>query len=302
MQTFTGGQLITLREALFTLTAIYVLPGAAFAGAPGPAPMGQNPSPMVEHTRAHTRLKEDPPQGRREKLTIGTLFLPAGFQAKHGAPLLIFFHGPAWISETAGARNRKTAVISIQIGSGSRVYENAFVDPKSFGGLLAEAERLAAVSFTRITLAGWSAGCAAIRQILSEPEWYGRVQNVILMDGIHAGYAEGKPGPLESHLETDKLQTFVKLGRDAMESRKHVLVTHSEIFPGTFASTTETADYLLKELGLQRKATLKWGPQGTQALSEARAGRFMLIGFAGNSAPDHVDQLHSLPAYLKWIR
>jgi hypothetical protein len=41
---------------------------------------------------------------------------------------------------------------------------------------------------------------------------------------------------------------------------------------------------------------------GMQELSEVRAGKFLLIGYAGNSAPDHVDQLHSLPEYLKWLK
>jgi hypothetical protein len=81
-----------------------------------------------------------------------------------------------------------------------------------------------------------------------------------------------------------------------------MIVTHSEIFPGTYASTTETADYILAQLGLKRRAILKWGPMGVQQLSEARAGKFLLIGYAGNSAPDHVDQLHSLPVFLKWLR
>jgi len=26
------------------------------------------------------------------------------------------------------------------------------------------------------------------------------------------------------------------------------------------------------------------------------------MGYAGNSAPDHVDQLHSLPQIVKWLR
>jgi hypothetical protein len=37
---------------------------------------------------------------------------------------------------------------------------------------------------------------------------------------------------------------------------------------------------------------------GLQQLSEARSGKFLLIGYAGNSAPDHVDQLHALPTLL----
>jgi len=35
-----------------------------------------------------------------------------------------------------------------------------------------------------------------------------------------------------------------------------------------------------------------------QQLSEIRKGRFELLGFAGNSAPDHVDHLHAMPELL----
>ncbi len=35
-----------------------------------------------------------------------------------------------------------------------------------------------------------------------------------------------------------------------------------------------------------------------QQLSEVRAGGFELLGFAGNSAPDHVDQLHAMREFL----
>jgi hypothetical protein len=83
--------------------------------------------------------------------------------------------------------------------------------------------------------------------------------------------------------------------------RKSVLITHSEIFPGTFASTTETADWLVKAIGVPRRAVLKWGPMGLQQVSEARSGKFLLMGFAGNSAPDHVDQLHALSNWVAWI-
>ena len=86
-----------------------------------------------------------------------------------------------------------------------------------------------------------------------------------------------------------------------MAGKKILLLLHTEIFPGTFASTTETADWLLGVLGLRRKPVLEWGPMGTQQLSEVRKGGFHLAGFAGNSAPDHVDLLHSLPDFLRWI-
>ena len=90
--------------------------------------------------------------------------------------------------------------------------------------------------------------------------------------------------------------------RDAAAGRKRFTITHSEIFPGTYASTTECTDWLLGQLGLRRRAVLAWGPMGLQQLSDARAGRFHLMGFAGNTAPDHVDQLHALPALVKGLK
>ena len=69
-------------------------------------------------------------------------------------------------------------------------------------------------------------------------------------------------------------------------------------FPGTFASTTETADWMLRALGLRRTPVLRWGPRGMQQLSEVRSGKFEVLGFAGNSAPDHVDQFQSMPELL----
>ena len=124
----------------------------------------------------------------------------------------------------------------------------------------------------------------------------------MLIDGIHTDYEDGKPGPMESKLATDNLEIWLKYFRDAMAGRKRAVVTHSEIFPGTFASTTETADYLVRELDLRLRPVIKWGPMGTQQLSESRQGGFLLGGFAGNSAPDHVDQLHSLTDYLRWFK
>lgn len=257
----------------------------------------QNPSPMVEHTRAHPRLKQESPAGRREKLELGTLFVPA--KARKGR-LFVHFHGGAWLPEVAAYRNR-VAVISIQTGAGSGSYAKAFADAQRFGALLREAETKAGLTFGPVALTAWSAGHGAIREILKTPEYYQRVHRVLLIDGLHTGYAGGKPGPLESSLEPENLAVFVKFARDAVAGKKRLIVTHSEIFPGTFASTTETADYLLSQLELRCRPVLRWGPMGTQQLSEVRAGRFLLIGYTGNSAPDHVNQLHSLPVYLKWL-
>jgi hypothetical protein len=260
---------------------------------------------MVEHTRAHPRLKEETPPGRREALELGTLFLPAALRQTTPQRLFIHFHGGSWLPEVAAARVGKTAVISIQLGSGSSVYAKPFGDPELFGRLLTAAEQKAGTRFGPVTLTAWSAGYGAVREILKVPAHYARVERVLLIDGLHASYVGGNPGtgPSQtSEIETENLQIFLQFARDAVAGRKQMIVTHSEIFPGTFASTTETTDWLLGQLGLKRRPVVRWGPMGTQQLSEIRAGNLSVIGYAGNSAPDHVDQLHSLPDYLKWFK
>ena len=270
--------------------AVAILAAAARAQTP------QNPSPMVEHTRAHPRLKDEHPPGRREKIDLGTLYLPV----ERPRAVLFFFHGGTWLPEVAAARH-KIAVMSVQAGSGSATYARLFEDAQRWPRLLAEAEAKAGARFPRVLLGGWSAGCGAVRQILRAPESYARVDGLVCIDGIHTDYIDGKPGPLESRIGTENLAIWEQVARDAMAGRKRVLITHSEIFPGTFASTTETADYLVARLGLPRRAVLEWGPMGLQQVGETRSGQLRIMGFAGNSAPDHVDQLHALPSWLAWL-
>jgi hypothetical protein len=255
----------------------------------------QNPSPMVEHTREHPRLKEEHPAGRREKLDAGTLFIPQAIAGQKEAALLIFMHGGTWIPEVAAAKHGMAALV-IQRGDG---YKALFEKDGAFEALVDAAADKADMSWMQITVGGWSAGCQGIRAMLRHESAVKRIDRVLMIDGIHSSYAGGKPGPLESKIDTEPLQPIAAFAREAIAGRKRLLITHSEIFPGTFASTTETADWLLRELGVKRRSILEWGPMKTQQLSEAKSGSFHLLGFAGNSAPDHVDQLHALSDLLE---
>jgi hypothetical protein len=257
---------------------------------------------MVEHTRAHRRLVDEAVPGARRDLSMGRLFVPEALRRDGSVVLLVHFHGAPWIPETAAARAGDTVSLAVQLGSGSAVYARPFERAGRFSELVGEAEGAAEVQFAGVVVSGWSAGCGAVREVLRDTEGARRVDAAILIDGIHAGYSNGKPGPLESEIETAPLTPLAEFARLAMAGSKRMLVTHSEVFPGTYASTTETADWLLKELGVPRTAVLKWGPAGTQLLSEARSGGFALAGFAGNSAPDHIDHLHALPDFYKFVR
>lgn len=247
----------------------------------------------------HPRLEQTNPPGRREKLSIGTLFIPAHLAKHKHLPLLIHFHGDQWVPEVAAAQDGRFALISVQTGSDSDTYSALFSRPDTFGALLREASKKTGITFGPLTLTAWSAGYGAIRQILQVPAYYSQVQSVLLIDGLHADYKGGKTS---GELEPRHLQIFLKFATDAVAGHKHMIITHSEIVPGTFASTTETADWITEKLGLEPHPMVRPGPMGTRQLSEVRQGRLLIVGYAGNSGPDHVDQYHSLPFYLKWLR
>lgn len=271
---------------------LFTLAVCAWAQAP------QNPSPMTESTRPHSRIAEHEVSGQRVPLSLGSLLLPEHPQAV--MPLVIHFHGAPWLAEDAvRKRARNAAVIGIQIGSGSGVYARAFQEPGRMAALVAEARAAAKAEFCPIYLTSFSAGYGAIREVLRDPKSSGVVEGILLMDSLHSGYTTGTtPGPVEP----EPLAPFVEFARAAVAGRKRMVVTHSEVFPGTFASTTETADYLLSRLGLKHLPKLKEGPDGMQQLSRVHAGRFDLFGFAGNSAPDHVDHLNSMEEWLRLFR
>jgi hypothetical protein len=264
---------------------------------------------MAEETRAHERLTQKELGG-----TLRSFTGPAGRAVELRIPdrvretfdLVIHFHGAAWLAHQAVASADSRAVsAAVNLGAGSGAYARPFAESATFDTLLAALEReVAAVTGKparagRVTLTSFSAGYGAVRAILKEPRHFTRVSAVLLLDGMHVSYIpEGSPVASGGVLDTANLAAFADFARAATRGEKRFVVTHSEIFPGTFASTSETANWLLRAIGVKRERVLRWGPRGMQQLSEARAGKFELMGFAGNSAPDHIDQLHAMPEML----
>jgi hypothetical protein len=287
---------------------------AAHAQPPTPPAASQNPSPMVETTRTHERLTPRT-LGGATRLLAGPmgkpveLFVLEQARGRDVVDLVVHFHGAAWLPHQAVAALRTPVVVAVvNLGAGSGLYDRAFTDPAVFDSLLGGVIREISAAFGRplsvgrVTLTSFSAGHGAVRAILREPRHFAVVDAVLLLDGMHTSYVPDRTVlAAGGTLDTTNLAAFVDFARAAMRGEKRFLVTHSEIFPGTFASTTETADWLLGALGLRRTPVLRWGPRGMQQLSEVRAGRFELLGFAGNSAPDHVDHFHAMPELLAHV-
>jgi hypothetical protein len=298
-----------VRRALLAITLSLPTIAAAQENTPPPAP--QNPSPMVELTRAHDRIPERELAGSNRTFEgpLGkpvAVFIPATARTAKAIRLVVHFHGSAFLPAFAVSQLKGGyAVASVQLGAGNGIYDRNFSDPAAFDSLRAAFVRTVAnalgrpVTVRSVILSGFSAGHGAIRAILRDSAHFAAVDAVLLLDGLHTGYEpEGKVIHEGARLNESNLLEFLRFARAAREGRKRFLITHSEIFPGTFASTTETANYLLTQLGMTRKAVLQWGPLGMQQTSEARSGRFVVLGFAGNSAPDHIDHFHGMYHFL----
>jgi len=267
---------------------------------------------MIENTRAHVRLPQRDVPGMRRTFT-GPLdrpvqvFAPLGIGRLRSVKLVFLFHGAAFVTEAAASRTGKDyAAATVNLAPGSGVYDRTFSDPAAYDSLLASiTHELSAVAghgirIGHVALVGFSAGHGAIRAILRDAGHFDGVNAVLLLDGLHTSYIpEATVLEKGGTLDERNLEVWTRYAQAAMRGEKRFLITHSEIFPGTFASTTETTDYLVRTLGLHRTPVLLWGPGGMQQLSEAKKGRFEIMGFAGNSAPDHIDQLHGLPDFLR---
>ena len=284
--------------------------------APPPAPASlqaaQNPSPMLESTRVHERLTTRVLDGTERSFNGPAgkpveVWVPDRVRSRHAFDVVIHFHGASWLPRQAvAALGSRTVAVVLNLGAGSGIYDRSFADPAVFDTLLATVMREVAAAtgrvsrIGRVTLVGFSAGHGAVRAILREPRHLARVDAVLLLDGMHTSYVpEGQVLAAGGTLDTMNLVSLTAFARAAARGDKRMLIAHSEIFPGTYASTTETADWTIGALGLRRTPVLKWGPRGMQQLSEVHVRRLGVMGFAGTTAPDHIDQLHAMPELLK---
>jgi hypothetical protein len=265
---------------------------------------------MSDTTRPHPRSPESPAPGKRLTMPLGQLFLSDRFPSREQAPLIVHFHGEPRLIEQHIARSAPTAaLLAINLGAGSSRYADTFIDPARFRILLDQAASgVGTITGRRpvwssITLTSFSAGYGAVRAILQVPDNAALVNNVLLADSMHASYVtEGDvSAPRAADLPVDPagVAAFVSFAADAVANRKRFWITHSEVYPGTYASTTEAANAVLASLKLERRPVLQQGPIGMQQLSAARAGGFVVAGFAGNSAPDHLDHLYAIGDWLR---
>jgi hypothetical protein len=253
---------------------------------------------------------EATPLGRRVPLAEGaTLFVPDSYRPAAGGvvDVVLHLHGAASAVEPALVEAGWPAVLVEFNRKGlSSVYREPFSDPGLFPRLLDAAlggvKRLGLADNPRagrVVVSSFSAGFGGVRELLKVPEHFARIDGLVLADSLYCGY-DADAGP--KRVDPALMDGFRRFAREAAAGRKTMLVTHSAQVPDGYASTTETADDLIRTVGAAPEArSAVWADGWTQTRA-CQTGRFLVLGFSGAEGDDHMKHLRQIGKLWKRFR
>lgn len=127
----------------------------------------------------------------------------------------------------------------------------------------------------KLAVSWFSGGYAAGRNILAERNKIpGGIDAAISIDGMHDA-----PG-------TEGAKAYLDFAKEvAKDPNKKFVVIHSAVNPGKYTSTTQSADYLLNQMNLQRQKIEQWNGQGTKPAGQAELGGFKTIQLYDQEQP-----------------
>lgn len=227
--------------------------------------------------------------------SMGQMILPKDLELGADGEFDVFFHfhghdpaRKAWVQAMEHA-----VLVGVDLGIGSGAYLSKFGNREEFRALLASVEAGVAQRLGvdqaragRIGLSSWSAGYGAVGQVLRDAAMADRVDSVVLLDGLHTSI-DG------NGLEQTKLQAFVDFAERAADGEKLMFVSHSSIIPPDYASTTQTASFLIWKTGGEPQAAKRRSgdPTGLDLISRYSYSGFHVRGYSGNDTLDHCAHL-----------
>jgi hypothetical protein len=259
----------------------------------------------VAPTKAVTSVARPGPRAERPLGDAKRILRPPKFLylvppdcGKSGAfDLVLQFHAAEGPTEaTFRASSLDAVVVIINLGLASGPYENMFLGRRAFGDYLAavsaevRSECRGAVP-RRVALSSWSAGYGATLRILEHETNRQRVDAVLFADGLHAALERKYPRTVKA-VSLAPVDRFADL---AVRGERLLAITHSEIATPSYASTTETASFLLGSHGIEREWSDLPGPRPSMPLrSFAQQGGLWVAGYGGGDASAHCDHLRAL--------
>lgn len=289
--------------AALAASAVLCAPGASANGAKSsvfipekPTEKSQTQKTVQERGGVNPCNTKEPDPGAYEGWnrapSVGQMIMPArGGVTKDGRfDVVIHFHGHDPMRKEFVQVMDGAVLVGITLGIGSGAYHQTFGAPHAFKDLIESVENevakergLKSAKVRKVALTAWSAGYGAVTEILKQPLGKEIVDSVILLDGLHVSYnADGS-------LVRAGLEPFFEFAKKAKAGKKFMFVSHSSIIPPGYASTTETVNAIIHELGGKPKSAKprKSDPMGLEMNAKFDAGNFHARGFDGNDKMDH---------------
>ncbi|HUR58434.1 MAG TPA: D-alanyl-D-alanine carboxypeptidase, partial [Opitutaceae bacterium] len=241
-------------------------------------------------------------QVRLDKVVVS---LPPNWTASGPeVPVWLHLHGaPAVVESNFAAIGAPGVLVNLTLPGLSKVYADYFSSPEIFPRLLRDVEgALRAESSAhpwrvgRLTVSSFSAGFGGVRELLKQPTAFDRIAALLMVDSIYCGYAGD---PAAQRVDPELMAGFLRFARLAAEGRKRFVLSHSRQVPDGYASTTETADYLIQQLEGKRSFDSEEWAGGLRLLSTFSQGRFEVLGFDGDGPEDHMRHLRGIGALLE---
>lgn len=213
--------------------------------------------------------------------------------------VVIHFHGATPTVKKAFARcERNVVLVAVNFPGLSSAYSKPFArDRELFGKILEQTHSVATGKksgrWKCVYISSFSAGYGAVREILKTPSYFEQIDGIVTADSIYAGLETEKPNRVVNH---ENMRDFVRFASLATKNRKAFVLSHSAQST-SYASTTETADYLLSSLNLARKPHTSIRTDALRQTSRAERGEFLVLGFSGESGQDHMQHLKSIDRF-----
>ena len=246
------------------------------------------------------------PQGIQ--LRTGHLLIPEGISnTEQSIDLFIHLHGsPEVVDRNISATHPKAIRINITLPGLSSVYRRHFQDPDVFPALLEEVRQTLTKKFSSGTLqldhvliSSFSAGFGGVRELLKQPKSVEQIDTIIMADSIYAGFS----GEIEDRIvNSSHMEPFLEFARQSVKGDKQLIISHTQLFTPEYASTKETAAWLIDRLSGKRIHARKEHPGGMAEWSHFQKGRFHVLEFEGETGEDHMKHLRHIGLFLQMVR
>lgn len=233
----------------------------------------------------------------------GELFLPRSVPPQESFVLTIHFHTVSWfaIGEHLD-RGLQTPLLVLNFGQGSSVYQRPFRDPLALGRWLEACRRALLaegmpqrVQISGLDLSSFSAGYGAVRELVQQPDSLKLIRRVVLADSLY--------GSLDSNSSIrvaadESILPWLPLAREAIEGKRTLLITVSEVPTETYANSTECARAIGAQLGLHPAPASPQLPATRDPLFPLRSridkGALHIWFYGGEDAQAHLTHVRHL--------